>query len=287
MTTDLTASMRALQAEPTGPAAQNGQPGPRAYSITFTDDKTPKLVLPDVPAHDDLAGLAAWQTGVLQFDPNHPATGGVHEGSRGADGHAVILRAGAPPIRFEPASKANTARQLLPTLSWQLLPTDGEPSGFKDEHCRRIAHVLRLLCGVSTAPTVAQETAGIVRTFLSSAYADEGHTTHGTGGQRYEAAVALQHEPGAPSSTSRAHPRTTSWTPTPASSSFAWGTSKPRPGRTQVRASRSAGLTRGWRTSAGADVSSTVTRCPDATAAAVRTSAPSSTAAICRATAKR
>jgi hypothetical protein len=198
MTTDLTASMRALQAEPTGPAAQNGQPGPRAYSITFTDDKTPKLVLPDVPAHDDLAGLAAWQTGVLQFDPNHPATGGVHEGSRGADGHAVILRAGAPPIRFEPASKANTARQLLPTLSWQLLPTDGEPYGFKDEHCRRIAHVLRLLCGVSTAPTVAQETAGIVRTFLSSAYADEGHTTHGTGGQRYEAAVALQHEPGAP-----------------------------------------------------------------------------------------
>jgi hypothetical protein len=56
VTTDLTARMRALQAEPIGPAAQNGQPGPTAYSVTFTDDKTPKLVLPEVPAHDDLGG---------------------------------------------------------------------------------------------------------------------------------------------------------------------------------------------------------------------------------------
>ena len=172
------------------PARSNGHvPG---YAVTFTDTKPPKLVLPEVPAHDDLSGLCAWITPVFRFDPNHPAIGAAHQGQRGPDGHVVIQRAGADSIRFEPASAVNTVRRLHPALSWQLLPTDGEPYGFRDEHARRIAYVLRLLCGMSTGKTEEQETAGIIGTFLSGATPVEGHTTYGTSPQRCEAARALQ-----------------------------------------------------------------------------------------------
>ena len=77
-----------------------------------------------------------------RLDPVHPVTGAVHQGLRGAEGHVEIRRAGAPSIRFEPAGAINTTRRLMPILAWQLQPTDGEPYGFKDEHARRIAHVL-------------------------------------------------------------------------------------------------------------------------------------------------
>jgi len=172
-------------------ATTNGN-GRASYAITFTDSKPPKMVLPDVPAHDDPTGLAAWLTGVLQLDPAHPVVRAVHEGLRGPEGHVEIRRARAAPIRFEPAAAMNSARRFLPVLAWQLLPTDGEPPGFRDEHCRRIAHVVRLLCGVSTGVREADETAGIVGVFLAAATALEGHTTYGTGAQRYEAATALQ-----------------------------------------------------------------------------------------------
>ncbi len=165
-----------------------------AYPVTWTNDKTPKLILPDVPVPDNPAGLAAWLTSVLRLDARHPVTGAVHQGLRGAEGHAKISRAEAPSIRFEPAGAVNTARRLLPILSWQLLPTDGEPYGFKDEHARKIAHVLRLLCGISAELTEAQETIGVLGTFLSGAHVVEGHTIYGTGSERYQAAIAIQRE---------------------------------------------------------------------------------------------
>lgn len=61
-------------------ASRNGTGG---YAVHFTDDKQPKLILPDVPAHDDLAGLCAWLTCVLQLDSQHPVTGAAHQGQSG------------------------------------------------------------------------------------------------------------------------------------------------------------------------------------------------------------
>ena len=86
----------------------------------------------------------------------------------------------------------STARQLRTTLVWQLLPCDGEPYGFADKDALRIAFVVRLLCGAAAGATEAEETLGIIGTFLASAEAVEGFTTYGTGGQRYEALAALQ-----------------------------------------------------------------------------------------------
>jgi hypothetical protein len=87
-----------------------------------------------------------------------------------------------------------TARKLLPTMGPQLLPTDGQPYGFKDEHARTIAYVAHLLCGAHATATEADETIGVVGTFMADATAVEGHTTYGTGAQRYEAAAALQRD---------------------------------------------------------------------------------------------
>jgi hypothetical protein len=149
-------------------------------------------VLPDVPGHDDQAGQCAWLSAVLRLDPAHPVTGAVHEGLRGAEGHVVLRRAGAPDIRFEPASTLSTSRRLRPALTWQLQPTDGEPYGLKDDHCNRVAHVARLLCGACAAPNEAAETAAIVGTFLSDAIVIEGCTTYGDGAARYEALQGLR-----------------------------------------------------------------------------------------------
>ena len=164
------------------------------WAVTFTDDKTPKLKLPQVPEHDDQLGQIAWLNSVLQLDPAHPITHGVRQGVRGADAHAELRRASAPPIRFEPISLVYIARKLRPVIGTQLLPTDGKPYGFKDEHAADIAHVLQLLCQASQARTEEDETTGVVGTYLSAAVAIEGLTTYGPGVQRYEAAVALQAE---------------------------------------------------------------------------------------------
>ena len=153
------------------------------YEVAF-EGTPPKLVLPEPPAYDAPVSLCAWLTCVLQLDPAHPVVGAVKQGNHGATGHVVITRAGAPDIRLEPASAINTARQLLPILVWQLQPTDGEPYGFKDEHTRRIAHVLRLLCGTNTGITEAEETMNVVTHYLSNAVAVEGHTTYGSSAER-------------------------------------------------------------------------------------------------------
>ena len=183
-----------LKAMAVAQASRNG-PGSDKFAVTFTDHKVPKLILPDVPEHDDLAGLAAWLTSVFRLDSSHPIKRAMHQGLRGQDGHAELQRVEAPPLRFEPAAALNTARRLLPALSWQLIPTDGEPYGFKDEHCRRIAYVVRLLCVGASEITEQEETTGIVGYFLGRAHQVEGCTTYGDTAQRYEAAVALQRSP--------------------------------------------------------------------------------------------
>jgi hypothetical protein len=163
-----------------------------AYEVTWTTDKTPKLVLPGIPPHDDLAGLAAWVTSVFRLDPRSPVTKMKHEGHRGPDGHVNIRRAGAADLRFEPITALYSARRMIPALGSQLLPTDDEPYGFKDEHCKRIAHVIHLACGACEAPDAAQEAGGIVGTFTLRAKAIEGYTTYGTPTQRFEALEALR-----------------------------------------------------------------------------------------------
>ncbi len=164
------------------------------YEVTWTNDKTPKLILPALPEPDDTPGLCQWLTSTLRLSPVHPVKGAVHRGLRGSDGQVDVLRAGELPIRFEPAGLVSTSRRLLTALGWQLQPGDGEPYGFKDEHARRIAHALRLLCGASREADEKGEARGIVVTFLGHAKEIEGHTTYGTDGQSYEAATALRGE---------------------------------------------------------------------------------------------
>jgi hypothetical protein len=153
-----------------------------------------KLALPATPAPDDRGGQCAWLTAAFALDPAHPVTGGAREGLRGAAGHVVINRAGAPPLRFEPATHLNQPQRLIEDLSWQMLPSDGAVPAFKGEHCRAVAHVVRMLTDAAQEVTDAQETAGIIGTFLSAAEPVEGLTVYGTTAQRYEAASGLQRD---------------------------------------------------------------------------------------------
>jgi len=160
------------------------------YGILF--DPKGKILLPEPPEHDDPAGHCAWLTCVFNLDPAHPITGGKREGLLGPEGHVVLHRAGATPIRFEPATKINTPAKLIETLSWRMTDTDGLVHALEGKHCRQIAYVIRMLCGASQGMSDRQEAEGIVCTFMSGAEMVEGHTTYGTPGQRYEAAVALR-----------------------------------------------------------------------------------------------
>lgn len=153
-----------------------------------------KLVLPPPLPPGDLAGHLSWLTTVFGLDPAHPIARGRHEGLRGAAGHVVLERRGAPPLRFEPAARINTPARLIEDLSWQMLPSDGAVPAFKAEHCRQIAHVVRMACGANTAITDAEETFGLISAFVSGAIVVEGHTTYGTTPQRYEAALSLQRD---------------------------------------------------------------------------------------------
>jgi hypothetical protein len=163
-----------------------------AYKVSIEDNK---VVLPEMPAADDIAGCCAWLTAVFNLNPAHPITKGEHQGQRGPDGHISLTRADAPPIRFEPATKINTPGKLIETLSWRMLPTDGAIHALAGTHCRQIAYVVRMLCGAVRSMSDEQETEGIIGTFMHSAMVTEGaHTTYGTTGQRYEAAMALRRE---------------------------------------------------------------------------------------------
>lgn len=157
-------------------------------------DEKGKLTLPDPPAHDDRAALCLWLTVVFALDRTHPITGGMREGVRGAAGHVALLRRNAPALRFEPAARINTPARLVEDLSWQALPTDAAVPAFKGEHARQISHVIRMLCGANEALSDADETAGMVATFLGAAVCVEEHTIHGTSPQRYEAMISLQRD---------------------------------------------------------------------------------------------
>jgi hypothetical protein len=163
---------------------------PSDYNVTFNDKN--KLVLPEVPKPEDLPGMCAWLTCVFSLSRAHPITGGTREGLRGPEGHVVLHRADAPAIRFEPATRINTAAKLIETLSWQTQPADGPLHALGNPHCRDITYVVRMLCGAHDTVTENQETIGIIGTFLQNAEPIEGYTTHGTPAQRFEAAVALR-----------------------------------------------------------------------------------------------
>jgi Bifunctional DNA primase/polymerase, N-terminal/Primase C terminal 1 (PriCT-1) len=168
------------------------KPATASYAIDFNDKGA--LVLPPAPEVDDLAGHAAWLTAVLALDSRHPITVGRREGLRGPEGHIVLSRAGAEPIRFEPATRINAPQRLVETLAWQTLPTDGAVPPLKGAHCQQIAHVVRMLCGASECVTEAQEAEGIVGTFLQVATPIEGVSSYGNSRERYATAVALRRE---------------------------------------------------------------------------------------------
>jgi hypothetical protein len=75
-----------------------------------------------------------------------------------------------------------------------MLPSDGAIHALNTGHCRDIAYVVRMLCGITASLTATQEADGIVSTFLQAAQAVEGRTTYGTSGERYEAAVGVRRD---------------------------------------------------------------------------------------------
>jgi hypothetical protein len=154
-----------------------------------------KLQLPPTPELQDVAGLCSWLTVAFALDPQHPIVSGKRHGHAGPECHVSLSRAGAPPIAFEPATRITNPMKLIETLNWSVLPTDGATPVFRGEHCQKIVFVIRMLCGAAETLTAEQEAAGIVSTFLSGAVeAEHAVTTHGTGGQKYEAVLALRRE---------------------------------------------------------------------------------------------
>jgi hypothetical protein len=165
---------------------------PAATEYTVAVDEKGRLALPDLPDHDDAAGLCQWLTAVFNLSGEHPVTGGEWQGVRGPDGHVALHRAGARGIRFEPARHVNNPARLVEALSWQRATGDGAPYPYKANDCRLIAHAIGCLCDMSEALDEEQEAAGIVGTFMAGAVAVEGYTAYGTTQQRYEAAVGLR-----------------------------------------------------------------------------------------------
>lgn len=162
----------------------------KRYEVGFGDRG--KLVLPDIPELIDSAGQCAWLTAVFALDPSRPITGGKREGLDGPNGHVVLERAGAREIFVEPVSRINSPAKLVETLSWYRLPSDDPVHALKGEHCRLIAHVVRMLCGASKTISSAEQTDLLVSAFIHEATQVVGFTTYGTSRQRYEAAIALR-----------------------------------------------------------------------------------------------
>lgn len=155
------------------------------YPIYF-DDKNKLQVHPHPSGNEE---ICQWLTGVLR-SRQHPIFAGQHFGS-GGRGKVELLRVGAEPMKFEPASLLNTSKHLIATLVWQ---ADEPPYGLRDEHAREIAFTVRLLCGPHRELTDTEETFGIIHTYVAEAIAIEGHTLHGTVPQRYEALKATRRD---------------------------------------------------------------------------------------------
>jgi hypothetical protein len=187
----VSAPLRALP-NPAEPVVDAAPASPAGYAIETVKGV---LKLPATPELEDVAGLCGWLTAAFALDREHPIVGGRRQGIFGPEGHVELRRAAAPAIRFEPASKINTPKTLIETLSWRALHTDGAVPAFKALHCAQIAHVIRMLCGAVEALTDEQEAAGIVGTFMHTAVLVEAAvTSYGTSGQRYEAAIALRRD---------------------------------------------------------------------------------------------
>jgi hypothetical protein len=183
------ADLERAQAQAAAPS-RNGH-GPERFQVLVAENG--KLMLPELPGPDDIAGFCGWLTGVFNLNWAQPITGGMRQGLRSHEGHVVLTRADAPAIRFEPASRINTPTKLIETLNWQMSRQDGAVHALKGEHCRVISQVVRMLCDAGEAISAEQEAEAIVGTFLHAAQPVDGeHTTYGTSGQRYEAAVALR-----------------------------------------------------------------------------------------------
>lgn len=166
--------------------------GPADPVMAGARPATGRLVLPDVPAHDDLAGLLTWLTEAFALNAARPIIRAERFGRDGPDGLAVLTRAGAKPINFEPIKVVTAPAKLIEALAFRIEPTDGAVPAFKAEHCRQISYVLRMACGATSAMTDVQETAGLVGWFLGQAQLVEGFTTYGTRAERYEALEQLQ-----------------------------------------------------------------------------------------------
>jgi hypothetical protein len=162
------------------------------YSVSFTDKG--KLILPDPPAADDVAGQSEWLTVALARDPRHPIIGGEWQGHSGPTGHVELKRRAAPALRFEPARAINSRQRLIEALSWQRIRTDAAPYAYSDAHCVQIAYVVGCLADAEQGITEAEEMHAVLAAFLDAAACREDFSIAGTPGQRYEAAQALKRE---------------------------------------------------------------------------------------------
>lgn len=158
------------------------------YEVAWDNNK-PKM--PDLPNHDDAVGQYTWVTSVLHLDLSKPVVKAAHQGLSGGAGHVVLERFDAPDIRFEPASKIGSAQKLSDELVWQLQPTDGEPYPWNNQQAKRIARVIRWLCGAARQSTARLETELIVTTLLEASTAKQGRT-HGSSTERAEVAILLR-----------------------------------------------------------------------------------------------
>lgn len=159
--------------------------------VKVEKDGKGKPTLPPRPARRDLLAQADWLTVVLRLDTAHPITRGTYAGLALGRGHVKLDRLDAPSLHIKPASLLNDGKALNAALVWQLLPTDGELYRWGD-NAITIAQVVGWFCDASAKITSDQETRQILTTYLDASDPVEGHTTYGTTGQRYDAAVALR-----------------------------------------------------------------------------------------------
>ena len=176
------------------PAQANGQVNATRIQHEVTWDNTrkpPKPVLPPTPTANNPAEQASWTTVVLHLSVSDPIVAAKHQGLTGSGGRVELRRLGGSVIRFEPASKVAKALSFADELVWQLSPADGEPYPWGNQQTIKIARVIRLLCGTSKNLSDRDEVEAIINTFLDASEETVGRT-HGTAGERYEAAVLLR-----------------------------------------------------------------------------------------------
>jgi len=195
---------------PAEPATESGSPaddgphgtalgvGERApsYQVEWLESKSGarKLQLPASPRPDQPAHLRAWLNCAFNLRPDRPIVDGERHGQAGPTGHIELRRRNAPPIRFEPATRITSPAKLAETLNACKVHVDGETYGFTGEHTRQIEHVVRMLCGPSTARSAEDETRAIIDELVNGATCVTGRTLRGTSGQRYEALAALRRD---------------------------------------------------------------------------------------------